>query len=905
MPGANGAKINNNKIVHVYGGGINGPLVQRVASGIGSSKGTHMRPSVLIMPWTEKLNVPASAKEINFQRSFTISGDEHLVSAFTVNLGPPDAILLKSPLFGSGVFGRKNLGIDFTNAYIFSRCVVELIRMMEMPFPLVSCHGTETGLIPYLIKSDRDLAKEKVLFTAHHELLDQKQSSKNKDEQELDLDFALFPAEVFDKMPGLQLILSEGRDLFYEGQISILKTGIYFADIAFMLHSHLLNNLFASDPTPTNFFRKMVETGRLTYLLGKDEVDLDHAKKAKKIVDFTSEASDLIGKYRYSIGTSRKALQDGENHLLIHTSPQIGENDEVVTKALLPPMGRHVSSNVTIHPAGEHGPAGSGSAILYMLKRVSALQEANPDLKKPVIHLNPGKEKLQIGGLNKSLSEIALRQAAFIFPQLSNGKQGWTLVMGNTTIFIPEGRLMSGASIARHREAGIMIFGQPVMNISKRSDAELKIISNQWGVIFADSKTGEVFSIRENPSVGEIRKGAELSGGDMIFINLSNYAIRDDVRKKMIDLYAEGHGLTLAEEFALHFIGHVIEPMMLSGDRRLDWRGRVVEYGKDVKGKQFPEVVWDDLFSHAQELKRKFGKVVLVHGKGVFADLRSKGKRDELAAVFDGKGENLESRVIRDFFEIASKVPEAEELLELTEELPAAESITGIPSVPVERDEIEVATPLQGMELLDYTLRHVLGDSRYPMVERAIEGAKERRITTVGQMTEYQMMNIALNLKLAVLNNLTEWDQNHLAQDFIKFMPRGSFEEIPVDVVIGLFNHVEGLSQRAFNENRPQGEWYEHGAFPYKFFVVVEDESSKPQGRREEQETKLKEEAHEVAEAKGEELPSRISVNLNAASLPQSVQEGITNGWVFKSLGNVVGIYQISIDSADPDMEKF
>jgi|GEM_PF-3523379 len=892
-------------IAYILGGRTNRSLVHRLATGIGNS--VRHRNSVLITPWTQDLKTISPA-QLDFHKDFRVPGSEAVVSAYRDNLGPPRVILVKSALFDEGIFNRGlPLNQQFVRAYIFARCVVDILRSMEMPMPLVSCHGSETGLIPYLLKQDNASPQAKVMFTAHHE---ERTSTDEKgvEKTTYDLDFALFPSKLFRNIKALQAALEEGSDLFYEGQVSALKLGIYFSDMAMMLHSHLLYDLFSNDPTPTNFFRGMVESGRLTYLLGRDDADLNHAKKAKMIVDIESEAFNRIGPYMFSMETARKSLSEGANHLLIHTGQSVPgfQNDagylNFIKHSLLLRAGSAVSSRVSMHPVGEHGPHDSGSAVIHMLSEAAALRHSNPDVTRPVVHLNRDKERILISGSRISLSEIAARQSAFIFPQLPNGNVGWTLIHGNTTVFIPYGRLMAGSSLLRLSSGGLFIFGYPV-DISSKSDEHLGIISKRWGFIFADNQSGEVFSIKENPSVEEIRRGVELAGGSVAYVNLSNYAVRDDARDMMLKLYhvgEDGFGESLSVEYALHFIRHILEPMVLTEESRMEWRARWVTEGRDKLNRRFTEHAWDILFDNAQKLRKRFGGIVMASGQGIFSDIRSAGNRDRLAERFDGKTGDALSRTIRMFFDVPEPVQPVIEAKEPPLPEPAAPAgedhaaseliVTSVSdaSVPAFSGPMRPLNA-KGVELFQYLLDEMIGESRFSMVPKAVEQLKIKRGKGAEKLSEVQMRDIIRHFKRNVLRSLTKWEEKKLAADYLQSMPQSIFDSTPIDAIMGLFGIIEPASQKVFNSKKPHGETYEGDPSHPKFFVVVEDAETWPP-------------EPEAKDLNAAPAIGRIALNLSG-TLPADIQRSIKSGWIFSSLGCVIGVYQIDVD--DLEMRKF
>ena len=423
-------------------------------------------------------------------------------------------------------------------------------------------------------------------------------------------------------------------------------------------------------------------------------------EQAKKIVDLAKKTAKTLAPYSLATELSAGFLSREDVSLLVHISKNVPKD---YTLQLLSVLKRRLRGpflgKVFIDVRGFSGPFGSGSAIVHMLSRAAKVEEKYPGIKWPVVHLGVGTETNIIGKTGISFAEIAARTAGFIADQLpskedlqvkknGNGGNGngktdqdhqWTIIVGNTVLFLPEGKLMAGQSLLKDAKAGIVVFARPY-DLNKIEQGELNGLS-EWGAVFADKVTGEVFTIKEKPSsVDEVRQGAAIGMGG---VNLSVYAVRGDVRKWILQAYTGVSGL--ADKYALHFVRHILEPMMIQEKRRTEgengpvkdksectgldeWLGRWSKDTIDENGNHILREDWIELFWKAQDIKRDFGGVVMAHSTGSFYDLRIQNAPDEKKLLNDLVSVNP----LRAFFGFPEiKAPEPPLVPEVAKQAPA------------------------------------------------------------------------------------------------------------------------------------------------------------------------------------------------------------------------------------------
>jgi hypothetical protein len=821
--------------VHIFGGSTNRSLIHRIATGIGGK--VRDLSAVLILPWTTGLKT-MNPRELPFTKQFSINGREYSAKAFTDNFGPPRVILLRSELFEEPLFdGSKSPEDRFLGAYFFCKTAVELIKNFSMPFPVVNCHGTETGLLPYLMKADPELSKEKAFYTIHH---NEMRTSVDPEETTFSLDHAVFPERFFASVPSLAKVPGVGADLFYEGKISLVKAGVYFSDIAMVLHKKFIEDLFAKDPTETNFFRRMFLRGKLTFLLGDEDMGLDQARKAKKIIDINAEAAGIVGPYAYSQSMPAKHYSGTNSEILIHTSQAFAGREEEAKEALAISFGPKMKERVRVYPSFAGGPRGSGSAILYMLSKLEELYEGGAAVEKPVVHLNVGGESISMGSKPVTSYEVAARQAGMIFPQLPNGKNNWVPVLGNTTLTIPESRLMSGSSLIRYRKAGIFLFGFPI-DVGKRTESEMNVISKQWGAVFADAETGNIFSIRERPTVDEIKEGARI-GGDRAYLNLSNYAVRADVAKEMVDMYMrrmvdQMSKTIIYKAYSLHFVKHMIEPMILASramtelvDTRSIWEKRFETEGVDFLQKPFFLSDWMALYDYAHHIVKTFGPVAVAYGTGKFQDLRSKAGREKLGRILDAKSDTPDSAVLKRFFAIP--VPSGQKDAPGEPYAPEREDITiggGARVAPVDEGLVLPDVMIAGgsgpvpdsIALFRQMAGSMIGLS-HPAAVKLLETTIKNRADQISAFDEKAMRDGVLKMKRYLFLQVFEWAETPMGKEFLRTLPEDIAADLPLEGIEGLFKAMRTLAQGVFSDKKPHASYYACDPFQDTFLVTAE-----------------------------------------------------------------------------------
>jgi hypothetical protein len=623
-------------IAHILSGRSNRSLVYRIATWVGSDR--KVRPnSVLIMPLTRDLNVEASRPFPSAQAPFNMMFGSIPVRAYWHNFGPPSAILLDSPLFTTHVCeGNKSDQRRFNQIFAFSRSVIGVLNVLGAPIPKIFCHGAETGLVPYLVRPN-GLKDAEVMFTIY---------DKNP---------GLFGKGLFENKKVFERLLSLGTSVYYGDEISLSKVGVFFSNTAFAHTEQLLNDLIPSDADAANFFKSMRMRGRLNPLLGGAQSRLSVPEQAKMIVDLAAKTAKTLTPYSLATVLSNSFLARDDVSLLVHTSENAPKDYSLKLSSVLK---RRLSGpfldKVFVDIRGFEGPFGSGSAIIHMLAKAAKLEAKYKAIKWPVIHLSVGTEKKIIGKTGISFAEIAARTAGFIADQLptkedlevkknGNGGNGngktdqdyqWTIIAGNTVLFLPDGKLMAGRSLLKDAKAGIVVFARPY-DLNKIAQGELNGLS-EWGAVFADKVTGSVFTIKEKPSsVDEVRQGAAIGMGG---VNLSVYAIRGDVRETMLKEYAgvgSGHFSSLSDKYALHFVRHILEPMALNKKDINEWTARWNNTIRDEKGSIITKEDWVALFQIAQGIKEKYGGVVMAHSTGSFYDLRIQNAPDEKKLLND------------------------------------------------------------------------------------------------------------------------------------------------------------------------------------------------------------------------------------------------------------------------------
>ena len=651
------------------------PLASWCALGVGTSGKQHR--GVLITPFFKGTQLASPQvfpnEQAPFRWEFNFKGQKNLVTAASDRQAPGiDVIYLKNELFERDL-GNLTISEGDRVAQIenFVRPALEVISHIPH-VDAVNCHGVETSLLALLMRQDPRFSQIKVISTLH-----------NIDDERI----RDFSPDHFEGKPGFDLLLSQNWSSYFGGKVSMLGTAIFFSHIAMAISKDTITQLTKSGFRSAEFFKDMVRRGKLSYLLEPGQESLETRAKGKLVVDFSVQALRMIDRYGAAIEYSREGIKNFTRAFLVDINAEalsvpVASYEADLKSKITSRLGEAIAERIHVFPKKKEG---SGSSIIHMLEEATKYVAEHPGEEPPVIYLDVDGENVTL--FDMSLTEFALRQVAFLLPQLRKDKvkkegeeekedkdkekEKWFFVKGNTTISLPAERQRIGNALAKYPKANILIFGRPVVP-EKLREADPNKAPRSWGVIFTNKNDGRVTRIMEKPSYEEVKARLGSFGDEGLYFNLSNYAFSEEAALAVLKEYSGKfrNAIGFADTYKLHIVKHILAPMVMAPDEEVEWGKKWEAEGFDAAGQRIDSEDWRYLFYQAQKIKKTCGNVALVGGGGTFIDIRQGELRRRLEKMVAKEPDSAEVQVIREIFNLT--IPEEPErpIIEEEESLP-------------------------------------------------------------------------------------------------------------------------------------------------------------------------------------------------------------------------------------------